>query len=208
MSGPLNNNLTIAKAINNTEVLYGHLLRSAVASNSRTRQPGKDFRASAIVRAELIHLGNVRSRAIINSRNIDIQKHLIQDSREVMEKQYQDSLGQAFLKMSDKIASLFRKSNLSSQELQPAQNIETISNPALVNQDAYPLIGNIAASADTSTALSLEAGEVPTQAAINNIDLNSLRLAEQVPAAFNQSVNTLDKISKEFTKQPINASLL
>ncbi len=216
MSGPINNNLTLSKAINNTEILYNKLLRSTVANTSRTKQDFKVHHPSTLLRAELIHLGNVRTRALLTSRNIKTQEELTQGPRNVMEEKHQKNQSvenqnvahQTLSQITSKLTSLFSKKNLLNQGTNDVQNSTTVSKPTLDNQDVYPLAGNIAASTDTNTELSLQAGETPSQAAINIINISAPELAEQLPVALNQSINTLSKMGEKFAQRPINASLL
>lgn len=206
----INNSVTLPKAINLSETGYQHLLRSAVVANSKIKRHEKSNRSSDLLRAELIHLGNVRTRALLTTRNIKTQDNFIQGPRNVMEQKNQEKQNtgnQTLSKISDKLTSLFSKRNFLAQGTRQIQSSTTISNPTLVNQNVYPLTGNIAASTDTNTAISLQAGETPAESAINIINLNSSELAQQLPVAFNQSINTLNKMSENFAR-PINASLL
>lgn len=203
--------LTLPKAINLSEEGFSRLLQSAVIGNSRSKQPVKVHNPSTLLRAELIHLGNVRTRTLLTTRNVQIQDQLIQGPRNTMEEKNQEkqsATNQTLSKISDKLTSLFSKRNFVMQGTHQLQNSTTIANPILANQNAYPIAGNIAASTQTNTAISLQAGETPAEAAINIINLNSSELAEQIPAAFNQSIATLNKISEKISQRPVNASLL
>lgn len=203
--------LTLPKAISLNEEGYVKLFHSAVINSSRVKELEKKHTTSDLLRAELIHLGNVRTRALLTTRNIQTQDDLIQGPRNVMEKKNQEkqtAVNQTLSKISDKLTSLFSKKSFLAQGTHQIQSSTTISNPTLVNQNAYPLTGNIAASTDTNTAISVQAGETPAESAINIINLNSSELAQQLPVAFNQSIKTLNKMSEKFSQRPINASLL
>jgi len=203
--------LTLAKAINLSERGFGRLLQSAVIGDSRSRQPFKRQTSSTILRAKLIHLGNVRTRALLTTRNVQTQDQLIQGPRKTMEEKNQKKQGtvnQNLSKISDKLTSLFSKKNFVTEGTHQLQSSTTVSNPTLANQNVYPITGNIAASTQTNTAVSLQTGQTPAEAAINIINLNSSELAQQIPVALNQSIRTLKKISEKITQQPVNASLL
>jgi len=202
--------LTLPKAISLNEVGYTKLFHAAVINSSRIKEPAKKHTASDLLRAELVHLGNVRTRALLTTRNIKTQDNLIQGPRNVMEEKNQENQGvvnQTLSKISDKLTSLFSKRNFLAQGTHQIQSSTTVSNPTLVNQNVYPLTGNIAASTDTNTAISVQAGETPAESAINIINLNSSELAQQLPISFNQSIKTLNKMSEKFAQRPINVSL-
>ncbi|MBM3856774.1 MAG: hypothetical protein FJ390_02280 [Verrucomicrobia bacterium] len=120
----------------------------------------------------------------------------------------QGTVNQNLSKISDKLTSLFSKKNFVTEGTHQLQSSTTVSNPTLANQNVYPITGNIAASTQTNTAVSLQTGQTPAEAAINIINLNSSELAQQIPVALNQSIRTLKKISEKITQQPVNASLL
>ncbi len=237
MSGSINKGLTLPTAINNSEIMYQKFLRSAVANNSRIKDLLKLHRPSALLRAELIHLGNVRTRSILTTRNVNIQDDMIHASRSVMEeknqeKQHHNSLepkenlslapdinknsietnkkgiNPTLSKITNKLTSLFSKKNSLEQTTNQLQRAMDVTNPVLDNQNIYPIAGNIAVSTETNTAISLQAGETPAEAAINIINLNSAELTQQLPVALNQSLETLHKIGEQTTQRPMNASLL
>ena len=202
----INNNMTLPKAINISETSYQQLLRSSVINSSKVKRPGRDRYASDLIRAELIHLGNVRTRNLLTTRNIKTQDNVIQGPRNVMENK--SAVNQTLSKIGDKLTSLFSKRNFLAQGTRQIQSSTTVSNPTLVNQNVYPVAGNVAASTDTNTAISIQAGETPAESAINIINLNSSELAQYLPAALNQSIKTVSKMSERFAQAPINASLL
>jgi len=203
--------LTLPKAISINEAGYVKFLHAAVINNSRINDLKKQNRSSDLLRAQLIHLSNVRARTLLTARNVKIQDNLIREPRNVMEEKQQKNqnvVNQTLSKISDKLTSLFSKKNFISQGTHQFQNSTTVSNPTLVNQNIYPVTGNIAASTQTNTAISLQAGETPAEAAINMINLNAPELAQQLPVALNQSISTLNKISERIAQRPVNASLL
>lgn len=202
--------LTLPKAISLNEEGYTKLFHAAVVNSSRIKELEKKHTTSDLLRAELIHVGNVRTRALLTTRNIKTQDNLIEGPRNVMEEKNQENQGvvnQTLSKISDKLTSLFSKRNFLAQGTHQIQSSTTVSNPTLVNQNVYPLTGNIAASTDTNTAISAQAGETPAESAINIINLNFSELAQQLPIAFNQSIKTLNKMSEKFAQRPINVSL-
>lgn len=203
--------LTLPTAVSINEVGYVKFLRGAVVNNSRVKDLKKDHRSSDLLRAELIHLGNVRTRALLTTRNIQTQDKLIQGPRDVMEEKNQEKQGsfnQTLSKIGDKLTSLFSKKNLVPQETHKFQDSITVSDPTLANQNVYPITGNVASSTQTNTAISLQRGETPAEAAINIINLNPSELIQQLPIALNQSITTLNKVSAKVAQRPVNASLL
>lgn len=211
MSNSIHQGLTLPQAINNSEVGYAKILRASVVNGSRYDNLGNRNRSSQLVRAQLIHLGNVGTRNIITRRNVDIQKSFTQGPRNVMEEKHQKQqniLNQSLSKISSKLTSLFSRKNFLTQGTQQIENSTTVSNATLANQNVYPLTGNVAASTDTNIAISLQAGQLPSQAAINIINISAPELAQQLPSAINQSIQTLSKMGEKFGQRPINASLL
>lgn len=218
--------LTLPQAINNSEAVFQRLLRSGVTNTSRVRRPSRDH-DSVLLRAELIHIGNVRTRALLTTRDVQVRNKLIRGPRNVMEEKHQEeqesgviqdnvelngsqknTINQTLSKIGDKLTSLFSKKNLASQGTDKIQSSTRVSNPALVNQNVYPVTGNVAASTQTNTAISLQAGQTPAEAAINIINLNSPEVTQQLPMALSRSIDTLNKVSKEITPRSVNASLL
>lgn len=203
--------LTLPKAINNSEELYQKLVRSAARNDSRSNQPTKRHTSSNLLRAQLIHLANVRTRTLLTTRDVKTREDLIQGARNTMEEksqQRQGSVKQTLSKISDKLTSLFSKRNFVAQGTDKLESSITTSNPVLANENIYPITGNIAASTETNTAISLQAGETPAEAAINIISLHAPELSRELPIALNQSVTTLNKVSEKIAKRALNASLL
>lgn len=208
---PISSGLTLPQAINLSQSAFSKLLRSSLNSGSRSKQLGNSNHSSNLLRIELIHLGNVRTRSLLTSQNVQIEDQLIQGPRDVIEKKNQEkqsAFNQALSKISDKLKSLFSTINFVLQGTHKLQNSTTVSNPTLANQNIYPITGNIASSTETNTAISLQAGETPAEAAINIINLNSTELMQQLPIALNQSIETLNQISQKMIQPPVNASLL
>ena len=211
MSGSIKNNLTIPKAINHSEGLYKRLLRTTVIGNSKEKRVATKNHSSALLRVQLVHLGIVGTRALLTTRNVKAQEDLIQGPRNAMEEKNQEKQGvvnQSLSKITSKLMSLFRKSNFVSQGTHKMQSSTTVSNPTLANQNIYPIAGNIAASTQTNTAISLQARETPEESAINIINLSAPELKRQLPIALNQSIETLNKIGQKMNQRAINASLL
>lgn len=203
--------ITLPKAINLSEAGFSQLARSVAIGASRSKQPDKRHSSSNLLRAQLIHLGNVRTRTLLTTRNVQIQDQLIQGPRNVMEEKNQEkqtAVNQTLSKISDKLTSLFSKKNAVTEGTHELQNSATVSDPALANQNIYPITGNIAASTETNTAISLQAGETPAEAAINIINLTPSELTQQLPVALKQSISTLNKISEKIAGRAVNASLL
>lgn len=210
MSG-VSQGLTLPQALNLSAQSYKKLLQANVTNVSRANQAGKVRQNSNLVRAELIHLGNIRTRAVITSRNVQIQDDLIQKPKNVIEEKNQKKqniVNQTVSKITDKLTSLFSKKNFLTQGTHQIQSSTTVTDTKLANQNVYPLAGNIAASTDTNIALSLQAGQTPSQAAVNIINISAPELAQQLPVALDQSIKTLNKMGEKFGQLPINASLL